>query len=76
MDDDRTVHLDTAAADVGVSRRTLYHWMAAGLLPFTTTQHGGQRSRRVRLGDVRQLARTRPSERAVDLDRQRLAPSM
>lgn len=45
------MHVDVAAQQVGRSRRTLYYWMAAGKLPFTTSNG----SRHVRLEDVRTL---------------------
>lgn len=57
---DHPVYLDEAAAAVHVSRRTLYNWMAEGLLPFTVA---GRRSRRVKLSDVQRIKAMTPTER-------------
>ena len=55
MREDGTVYLTEAAQIVGVSRRTLYLWMADGKLPYTKVTFG-HRSRRVKLEHVQRLA--------------------
>ena len=55
MREDGSVYLTEAAEIVGVSRRTLYLWMADGKLPYTKVTFG-HRSRRVKLAHVQRLA--------------------
>jgi predicted site-specific integrase-resolvase len=45
------VNLDQAAQHAGISRRTLYYWMAHGSLPYVIIQGG----RRVKLSHVLKL---------------------
>lgn len=51
LDPRHRLNLDQAATAAGISRRTLYYWMAHGLLPYVVQQGG----RRVTLSHVLRL---------------------
>lgn len=50
------MNVNQAAGAAGVSRRSIYNWMAAGTLPYTTKG----RSRHVEIEDVLKLAEQKP----------------
>jgi excisionase family DNA binding protein len=57
-------HLDDAAQEVGVSRRTLNRWIADGLLRVYRVP--GDRRRMVDLDEIEKLRQPRPIEKPPD----------
>lgn len=70
MTDEKTLNIDQAVAASGVSRRTLYYWMAIGRLPHVAVL----KHRRMRLSDILAVKAQRPSKRRrVDVDGDRVS---